>query len=222
MCFKVSAAQMDRLKKSLGPSYDVRNYEPQEEVSAFAHPVLPVVTVLNPYTVGGMTWGLVPNWARSAEEATKLATSTLNARCETLYELRSFREAAEAGQRCLLFVDGFYEWQHAGKQKIPYVITAEDEAPFAIGGQWSRWTNRADGTVHEGFSIITTPANKLLAEIHNTKERMPLVLPRALWDEWLNENATEMQVKKMMKPLSDGLLKAKPLRDIPLPPPTLF
>lgn len=222
MCFKVSAAQQERLKKALGPNYDVRNYEPQEEVSAFAHPILPVATVLTPYTVSGMTWGFVPAWARNPEEAAKLANSTLNARCETLYELPSFRDAAEAGQRCLLFVDAFYEWQHVGKQKIPYVITDKDEAPFAIGGLWSRWTDRATGTVHEGFSVITTPANELLAEIHNMKQRMPLILQQALWEEWLDEKVEQPRVQKMMKPLPDGLLRAKRLGEVPAEAPTLF
>ena len=99
MCFKVSAAQQKRLEKALGPQYTVEDYEPQEEVSAFAHPLLPVATILAPYSVSGMTWGLVPTWARTLEEAAKLVNSTLNARCETIYELPSFRDAAEAGQR---------------------------------------------------------------------------------------------------------------------------
>lgn len=222
MCFKVSAAQQERLQKALGPNHDVRNYEPQEEVSAFAHPILPVATVLAPYTVAGMTWGFVPEWARNPEEAAKLANSTLNARCETIYELPSFRDAAEAGQRCLLFVDGFYEWQHVGKQKIPYLIADKNYAPFAIGGLWSRWTDRATGTVHEGFSVITTPANELLAEIHNTKQRMPLILQQALWDEWLDEKVEQPRVQKMMKPLPDGFLRAKRLGETPVEVPTLF
>ena len=157
-------------------------------------------------------------WSRSLKTDAYLA----NAKSETLYDLNSYREAAEAGQRCLLFVDGFYESKHVGKQTIPYFITATNDAPFAMGGLWSRWTNRADGTMHEGFTLITTPANELLAQIHNTKERMPLILQRSLWGEWLNEDLTQPQVEKLMKPLPDGLLKATPLRDSPPPPPTLF
>jgi putative SOS response-associated peptidase YedK len=222
MCFKLGTPQVKRLKTALGGQYTVESYEPMLEGSAFAHPVVPAATILAPFTVSGMTWGFVPHWARSPEDAAKLANSTLNARCETIHELPSFRDAAEAGQRCLLFADGFYEWQHAGKEKIPYYITDKDEAPFAIGGLWSRWTDRATGTVHEGFSVITTPANELLAEIHNTKQRMPLILQKALWDEWLDEKVAPSRVQQLMKPLPDGLLKAKRLGELPPSAPTLF
>ena len=222
MCFKVSASSKNRLLSTYGPKLTIEDFEPLQEASAFAHPIMPVTSVVHPFHVDGMTWGFAPHWARTAEEAAKLANSTLNARCETLYELPSFRDAAEKGQRCLLFVDGFYEWQHAGKQKIPYVITGADDAPFAIGGLWSRWTDRASGTVHEGFSVITTPANRLLAEIHNTKQRMPLILQQSLWDEWLDQGAGELRVKSLMKPLRNGLLKARRIGEVPAEAPSLF
>ena len=49
--------------------------------------------------------------------------------------------------------------------------------PFGIGGLWENWKEPSSGEWIRTFTIITTDANELVAEIH---ERMPLIL--APWD----------------------------------------
>ena len=81
-----------------------------------------------------MHWGLIPSWAKDA----KIASSLINARCETLAEKPAFRTAL-ARRRCLILADGFYEWKKEGKQKLPYLFELADGKPFAFAGLWERW-----------------------------------------------------------------------------------
>src|SRR6185312_17118558 len=60
-------------------------------------------------------WGLVPRWAKDPAIGARM----INARGETLASRSAFRNAF-ARHRCLVPVNGFYEWQAtpAGKQPL--------------------------------------------------------------------------------------------------------
>ncbi len=127
-----------------------------------------------------MRWGLVPFWAKGVP--TKL--STINARIETIATAPTYRGPWKRGQRCILPALGFYEWQvqEAGKQ--PWFIHLADQPVFGLAGLWDVST-AADGTVLESCTIITMPANPFMAEIHNSKARMPAILARGDHATWL-------------------------------------
>jgi putative SOS response-associated peptidase YedK len=76
-----------------------------------------------------------------------------------------------ARNRCLIAVDGFFEQQSIGRVRIR--CASENEGPEAVhdGGLWDLWRD-PDGDELYSFTIITTPANKLLRPLH---DRMPLV-----------------------------------------------
>jgi putative SOS response-associated peptidase YedK len=78
-------------------------------------------------------------------------------------------------RRCLLPVDGFFEWKAIKGQrtKQPYAIAMKDGTPFGIGGLWENWKEPTSGEWIRTFVVITTDANELVAQIHN---RMPLIL----------------------------------------------
>jgi putative SOS response-associated peptidase YedK len=112
---------------------------------------------------------------------------TLNARIETLKELPSFRDAAK--NRCLILVDGFYEWKWLdpkGKEKQQYLISMPNDEPYAIGGIYSEWIDKETGEIMLTYAMVTTEANELMAEIHNTKKRMPLILTPDNEKLWLD------------------------------------
>jgi putative SOS response-associated peptidase YedK len=46
---------------------------------------------------------------------------------------------------------------------------------MVLAGLWERWKEPSDGATLHSFTVITGPANELVAPIHN---RMPVVLPR--------------------------------------------
>ncbi len=58
---------------------------------------------------------------------------------------------------------------------------------FAFAGTWDAWTNKETKEALKTFSIITTQANPLLAEIHNTKRRMPVILRPEDERRWLSD-----------------------------------
>src|SRR5919202_1240066 len=76
-----------------------------------------------------LKWGLIPSWAKDASIGAKL----INARSETVTEKPSFREAFKR-RRCIIPVDGFYEWQRAGGGKRPFFFRMRDDRPFGFAG----------------------------------------------------------------------------------------
>src|ERR1700733_8515456 len=53
-----------------------------------------------------LRWGLVPHWAKDPRTGYKM----INARAETVTKKTAYRSAF-ANHRCLVVVDGFFEWQ---------------------------------------------------------------------------------------------------------------
>jgi putative SOS response-associated peptidase YedK len=125
-------------------------------------------------------WGLLPPWTKELKSAPMLN----NARAETVAEKPSFRTAFKK-RRCLIPVDGFYEWTQVGKAKQPYYFRRPDEQPFAFAGLWDTW--KKDELVIESCTIITTDANEVMAPVHH---RMPVVLGTNDYAEWLGDIAT--------------------------------
>lgn len=121
-------------------------------------------------------FGLIPSWEREAKGA-----RYLNARVETVLRAKPFSGPLKK-RRCLVVVDGFYEWKDAGtKTKQPYYVHFANDAPFALAGLWDRWRD-ATGTVLDSCAIITGPSLGPLEHVH---DRMPLFLPPNRYEEWL-------------------------------------
>lgn len=130
-------------------------------------------------------WPLIPVWADG--EVPKY--STANARSETMAEKNSYRHAWEHGQRCVLFADGFYEWQavEGRRTKQPWCIHLQNEPMLAFGGLWERSRSKGGEDVLS-CTIVTVEANPLMREIHNSgrsRHRMPLILPAGRVGDWL-------------------------------------
>lgn len=175
-------AQLDKVSKEAA-------WKSLAHVKAFEHPSLLVFTNEAPFNPQLFRWGLIPAWARDAEEAKSISTKTFNARLETAAEKPSFKESLER-KRCLIYVDAFYEFQHSGRKKIPYVISspASDE-PLIFAGLYSEWTDQRTGEFLQTTSIVTIKGIGKMAEIHNNpalaEPRMPLFLSKEWQDIWL-------------------------------------
>ena len=127
-------------------------------------------------------WGLLPPWSKSLSEGAR----KINARSETAASSPAFKDAL-AKRRCLVLADGFFEWAHAGKEKIPHWIHPSPRHPIAFAGIWERWKS-PDGIWVISFSILTTDANALVRPLH---DRMPVVLPHDAYDRWLDTAAID-------------------------------
>jgi len=152
-------------------------------------------------------WGLIPSWAKDEKIASKL----FNARAETLATSGAFREPFRR-RRCIVPADAFYEWQRQAGARQPFLIRRRDEAPLALAGLWSGWHHPETEQVIRTFTIITTSANPLLAEIHN---RMPVVLARKDWDLWLDpDNHETEELTGLLQPAPDDGLVLFPVRPL--------
>ena len=173
---------------------------PIHHASGFSHPELLIYTDRSPNFPEVATWGLVPHWVKDDEQRKKLWNRTLNARGETIFEKPSFRNAAK-NNRCIVYVDGFYEHHHFGGKTYPFFIKQHNNKPLALAGLWSEWANKETGGTMNTFTIVTTEGNPLLSKIHNNPKlkgpRMPFILPLELEDKWLIHIDDELDQKSI-------------------------
>lgn len=114
-------------------------------------------------------WGIKPTWAG---EKSKLL---INARCETVHEKSSFKNAFKHN-RCLFVADGWFEWIREKGQKKPFYFSRPDRRLFAFAGIL------VDG---QGI-VLTRKAPQKLSEIH---DRAPLMLTRKQATVWLGSQS---------------------------------
>jgi putative SOS response-associated peptidase YedK len=131
-----------------------------------------------------LRWGLIPWWAKDP----KIAHRLINARSEDVATKPAFRDAFKS-RRCLVVVDGFYEWKSTDGSRRPFLIRMPDGAPFALAGLWERWANE-DGEVVETCAILTQASRGTISELH---DRMPVVLPEADFPAWLDPKIHDVE-----------------------------
>ena len=141
--------------------------------------------------IRAMRWGLVPPWTKEIGKGPLL----FNARAETAAEKSSFRAAVKS-KRCLVPMDGWYEWKKGpagsnGKPtKIPFFMSPHDGTRLFMAGLWSVWHPKdgdADASPLLSCTILTTDAVGHLQDVH---DRMPLIMPFGQWDKWLDPDHT--------------------------------
>jgi len=125
-----------------------------------------------------LAWGFIPAWAAPDGREEGHA----NARAEGIFDRPTFRDAARL-RRCVVPIDGYYEWKTEGRQKIPYYFRAADGGPLALGGLWSLQV-RPDGQMRRTLCLVTVAPNREAGEIHG---RMPVLLTGPRRAAWLAE-----------------------------------
>jgi putative SOS response-associated peptidase YedK len=148
-------------------------------------------------------WGLIPSWAKDPSIGSRM----INARAETLAEKPAFR-AAYKYRRCIIFANGFFEWQArpGTKTKVPHLIHLKSGKPFAFAGLWEHWQS-PDGAELKSATIITTEPNELMSTIHN---RMPVILPGAAQAQWMDP-APRSDLQALLVPYPAGEMEAYPI-----------
>ena len=124
-----------------------------------------------------LTWGLIPNWCQDPKGGRK----PINAKAEGVSMRPTFRDAY-AFRRCIVPVDGFFEWRaiKGASAKQPYAIAMKDGSPFGLAGLWENWKNPSTGEWERTFAIITVPSNELVSQIHDRMGRVEDVLGKPL------------------------------------------
>ena len=153
-----------------------------------------------------LRWGLVPHWAKEA----RTQFAMINARAETLEERPAYRGLVrDAGRRCLVLADGWYEWQRPEdprQPKRPLYFTLADEELFCFAGLWTRWGRGGEAVA--SCSIVTCAANELVRPVH---DRMPVVLPDPeLWRVWLDPSLDGEAVREFLVPVPSEQVVVRP------------
>ena len=196
MCYNYS---LNTSVKSLESRFKVNSTKdiklPVYHANAFAFVEMPVITNKKPLEIQPLFWGLIPSWVKNDQQAETTKKYTLNAKCETIFEKPSFRNPI-LEKRCLIPATGYFEWQHIGKEKVPYFIYLRNTEIFSFAGIWDSYRSES-GEVINTFSILTTEADEFNALIHNSKKRMPLIIEETHEKEWLNTNLSIEDIKTM-------------------------
>lgn len=168
-------------------------------VSGFEKDPLAVIKpVGKAFDIVPMEWG---NWEEGYV--------TLNATNQHLFinekGNKSLWADAARNNRCLVPVDGYYEFRHiyrlngkTGKRlaepdKYPYFVHSKSGAPLLLAACYRHIGN------HYNVAICTTDANSLAAKVHNSALRMPTVLPEHLAKAWVYDNLNDDNILAIAK-----------------------
>lgn len=146
-------------------------------------PTLPIPVLLNNGNYLYTHFGFLPSWAKNK------SSMNINARSESIYEKKTFREAFRF-RRCIIPINGFFEWQIDDKEKVPYFVRDIKSDYLALAGIWSEYFDESLNMTIVTVALITCDANEKLEKIHH---RMPVVLEKNNFNIWLNsENLKEV------------------------------
>ncbi|AZP13302.1 SOS response-associated peptidase [Undibacterium parvum] len=113
--------------------------------------------------------------------------STMNARAETLAQLRSYSQAWRGGQLCLVPMQHFFEPSYESGRAERWQIGLKDASDFAVAGLYKEW--REQDQLSYSFTQITINADQhpLMQRFHKLGEekRSLVILPDQNYDAWL-------------------------------------
>ena len=153
---------------------------------------VPIVTNTKRYTTAH--FGFIPSWAKDRSQM------QINARCESVFEKVTFKEAYRA-RRCIILVNGYYEWLKGSKgtKSVPYFISSSTSDYFAFAGLYEEWHDNALGKTILSCALLTTEPNEFIEPIH---DRMPVILAKESWKIWLNPKSDLSTLNKLYAPYS--------------------
>ncbi|WP_438976924.1 SOS response-associated peptidase [Polaribacter sp.] len=163
-------------------------FEPYYHLNGFSNANGFIITSEN-HQIDKAKWGLKPE---NFTEQQLFNLNTLNAKSETVFQSPLFSEPI-IKRRCLVLADGFYESKHINGKKFPHYIYLEKNSLFAFAGIYNYENN---GAIN--FSILTISANLFMANIHNSKKRMPIIIDDDFEKDWLNHSLKENEVKELV------------------------
>jgi len=214
MCYHKSLINsIDYLSDYYSASYSdvvAELYTPHHHENGFDFLPSPILSAGKPKELQMMNWGLIPWWVKSLPDGIRLRTQTLNCISEEMFDKPSFKDSANDGKRCLIPCSGFFEWRwmdEKGKSKIPYYLSLPSQPVFSIAGLYSSWRDRQTDQEYKTYTVLTTRANAYMEKIHNSKKRMPVILPREYENDWLNPNLTKDDVLALCQPLDQTMMK---------------
>jgi putative SOS response-associated peptidase YedK len=184
-------------------SDELERYNPLPNYNIAPTHYTPVVTSADSDHLSLMQWGLIPAWAKDR----KIGSKMINARLETIKEKPVFKRLVSKN-RCIVPMDGFYEWQKTPGGVIPHRIILSDQNIFSVAGIWETWQDPATREIIHSYSVITIPANSMMKFIH---DRMPAILHPDTEKTWLDQALAFEQIEEILQPYESDLMRAYPV-----------
>lgn len=148
-----------------------------------------------------MRWGLKTEWTKNLKYNIYLV------RADTIRNKPGYHKMLQHS-RCIVPVEGFYEWKESETGDEPYYIYPATDYPFAIAGLWANYRNEAGEEIYS-CSLISTEPNSLMT---NIKDRMPVLLEKKYWNEWLaKDNTDHEKLLARLVPYPDELMQYHPV-----------
>lgn len=207
MCYKAAKDRnLDKINKGFAPKVskkirEVEKFTASYALSAFDNAWLPVFRQND--LLEFFSWGFLQPTSQDNKESAEIKWNTANAKCETIFEKPLYKEAIFE-RRCVIALDGFFEWRHAFGKTYPHYIYHRTQPVLLIGGLWNQWVNTTTGEIRETVSMVTTAANPLMEVIHNQKKRMPFIMDDELAQAWLEPGLSQNELADMMRPYDEN------------------
>lgn len=176
-------ANLFKLEKAVDwkPHYNVA---PSQKIPAVIRPLEKKMREMKLFQ-----WGFVASWTQGGR-------LLVNIQSENIREKSIVEESFEKW-RCLIPVDGFYEWRHQARETRPYYIQMKDKKPFALAGLWA--PQKIEDKERDVCAVLTTTPNEVVRAVH---DRMPVIVPPKYHDLWLNSDDVRdfREIEKLFRP----------------------
>lgn len=172
----------------------------------------PVISVLasnkGKWEFKNMQWTLPYSYTDKSGRV--IRRELLNSTCERVFQQH---KDIIFTRRCIVPIDGYFEYHHFNKQTYPYYIYHAHGGIFYAGGIWNEVADEETGEIKECFSIITTKPNPFVGAIHNNPEapngpRMLALIQRESALEYLADENDIKKISGFFTPLHEKLIKA--------------
>ena len=166
---------------------------------------LPIITREDRQQFSLFNWGIVP----SNSNDSKIADKLLNARLETLKVKQPFCDLLD--NRCLVPADGFYIWKENDENNRPFRVVLPHNETFSMAGIYHKWGEEENEAIVKTFSTITCGSSETIKKY---QDRMPLIIPKYLENDWLIGKKTDEileQAKTFTNSLNFGIYEVSGL-----------
>jgi putative SOS response-associated peptidase YedK len=111
-------------------------------------------------------------------------------------------------RRCVVPIDGYYEWRSTSSGKVPFWFSLRSAEPFFLAGLWDRWHGDKPDAL-ASYILMTTEPNALAAKVH---DRMPVLLHARDVPRWLDPALTDAgQVSDLLGPYPAEEMELRPV-----------
>jgi putative SOS response-associated peptidase YedK len=160
-----------------------------------------------------LKWTLHWNYFDSKTRQTKEGRPLLNSTCENVFWQH---KDLIYSNRCVIPIDGYWEFYHFNGQTYPYFIKPTGDGLFYLGGIWNAYVDKQTGEISDTFSVISTPPNRIAEKLHNNPKapngpRMLLILDYEQIGDYLDESLKKEALQNnFLKPYSTEKMKFHP------------